>query len=235
MRYSRIAVAAMRIASSRVSAPTTRYGPARLIVSAAAQPETPAPWRTRPSGRGPLQVRARSWSSRCVRRVRSAPGFDDVEHHLDARPHALDEVRLGHVVERLARLRRNGFAAAAGSRMRRAGRRRRVRAPRRRARAAGPAQARARPRGGRSDGGGERGHRLPEDTPPRRIRFPARAGPACADVRSRAAVRGPPTRPGVGSGAFRRRPWAHDSSQDPGSRPRSSGACFDSGACQAPW
>src|SRR5215213_2703488 len=74
LRYSRIAVAAIFIASWRLSAPTTRYAPARWTTRPAAQPRIDAPWRVRPLGVGPLHARARSWRRRWVRDDRSAPG-----------------------------------------------------------------------------------------------------------------------------------------------------------------
>ena len=87
------------------SRPTTLYGPppddrepGRPAADAGALPLAPVRdgW--------PLHCRASRCSRSCVAAVRSFRGTHHVEHHLHARPDALDEVRLGDVVERGAEI-----------------------------------------------------------------------------------------------------------------------------------
>ena len=72
---SRIARAAIFMARFRVvgTGQPIRTG-ADDVERASTQPMTPAPWRSKPSGRGPLQARAIFWSRSWVLALRSWPG-----------------------------------------------------------------------------------------------------------------------------------------------------------------
>ena len=110
--------AAILSASASLLAPASRYGPAPSMLRPAAQPATLAPWRSDPSGRGPLRPRASFWSAELGLGRPVAARLDHVQHHLHAGTDALDEVRLGDEVGASAEIER----VAAGGRRR--GRRR---------------------------------------------------------------------------------------------------------------